>query len=249
MSKFRIKASSLNIRKEPGKEFAKIGSVLKGEIVEPTETSPDGKWSKIKKDGIVGWVSNDFLEPVTESITAVSGNMKEIADFFIKKLLTNPKYNSASIANGNDLLYGKFVDIWEKCVVDYRKKYPAQNLTFTETYRSNVLQKKYFDQGASKIKKDGMHHYGIAGDTIFIIGGKRTYNGDVSLIRKIYKDHGLTILGTWDPLHVQFIPVKEQQALRNAVREKLIQFQRQHDLAQTGLDDTATIAKAREIFT
>lgn len=87
MSKFRIKASSLNIRQEPGKEFAKIGSVLKEEIVEPTATSPDGKWSKIKKDGNEGWVSNDFLEAVTESITALSGNMKDIADFLIKKIL------------------------------------------------------------------------------------------------------------------------------------------------------------------
>lgn len=70
------------------------------------------------------------------------------------------------------MLYGKFVEISEKCALEYKKKYPAQNQTFTVTYRSNMLQKKYFDQGASKIKKDGMHHYGIAGDTILISAGR-----------------------------------------------------------------------------
>jgi hypothetical protein len=53
----------------------------------------------------------------------------------------------------------------------------------------------------------------------------------------------------WDPLHVQFIEVSNQQILRNIVKSKIIAFQIQHNLQQTGEDDVATIAKAKDIFT
>lgn len=67
MNKYRVTASSLNIRKDPTTSSTKIGSVLKGEIVEPI--AREEKWSKIKKDGIEGWVSNSYLELLTTENT------------------------------------------------------------------------------------------------------------------------------------------------------------------------------------
>lgn len=174
--------------------------------------------------------------------------MDTIADFFLRKIIVNPVFNSLSPVDDQVLAFPAFKNAWENCIVEYKHVHPNQGITFSETYRSNTLQEKYFNQGASKVKRNGMHHYGIAGDTIFVINGKRTYKGDINLIRKIYKNNGLTVLGMWDPLHVQFIPVPDQQSLRNTVRDKLIAFQLEHGLTQSGEADVLTILKAKEIF-
>lgn len=145
--------------------------------------------------------------------------MKKIVDFYLKTIVPSPQFNSPEPVDDMDLLYPGFLEVFRKCVAQYKKVYPDQDITFSETYRSNILQEQYYNSGASKIKKDGMHHYGIAGDSIFIIKGKRTYKGDISLLRKIYEENGLTILGMWDALHVQFIPVADQQKLRDLANQ------------------------------
>lgn len=175
-------------------------------------------------------------------------NLKKIAQFFLEKLVPHPKFNSSIPNSDQSLLFPDFLDAVETCVVKYKKIHADQDVTFTETYRSNTLQLKYYNDGASKIKSDGMHHFGIAADSIFIIGGKRTYKGDIIRLRKTYGDNGLNILGMWDPLHVQFIPVSDQSKLRATVKETLIAFQKANGLPQTGIADSATIAKAKEKF-
>jgi hypothetical protein len=143
--------------------------------------------------------------------------MKEIAKFFQNVLLKSKKFNSPTAVSDQDLLYPSFLAKLQICIKEYQKTYPNQDITFTETYRSNTLQMIHYNNGASKIKMNGMHHYGIAADSIFIINGKKSYKGDVMLIRKIYQANGLIILGMWDSLHVQYISVGEQQALRDEV--------------------------------
>ena len=174
--------------------------------------------------------------------------MKKIADFFLRILLTNSKFNSTIPISDQNLLLPDFVTILNACIVKYKQTYPSQDITFTETYRSNALQEIHYNNGASKIKKNGMHHYGIAADSIFIINGKKSYKGDINLIRKIYKDSGLTTLGMWDPLHVQYISVDQQQELRNTVSSAIIGFQKKYNLTQTGEENAETIAKAKSIF-
>jgi hypothetical protein len=146
--------------------------------------------------------------------------MKKIVLFFTSVLAKSPKFTSATAVNDQELLFPDFLTKLNSCIVEYKKTYPSQNITFTETYRSNTLQAIHFKNGASKIKKNGMHHYGIAADSIFIIAGKKTYKGDIPLIRKIYKNNGLTILGMWDALHVQYIPVENQQELRDLIEKE-----------------------------
>lgn len=174
--------------------------------------------------------------------------MKKIADFYLSMLLTGAKFNSSQPVSDQGLLFPDFLTQLTSCIEQYKQTHPDQDITFTETYRSNTLQLIHFNNGASKIKKNGMHHYGIAADSIFIIGGKRTFKGDVNLIRKIYKDNGLTILGMWDALHVQFIPAADQQALRDTVSNAITQFQKDNSLAQTGEANPETIAKAKLVF-
>jgi hypothetical protein len=179
---------------------------------------------------------------------AMAADFKKIADFFLQKLVIHPKFNSVSYNSDQSLLFPDFLAKVKTCVAKYNDAHHGQDVTFTETYRSNALQLKHFNNGASKIKANGMHHYGIAADSIFVIGGKKTYKGDVMGLRKIYKDNGLFLLGMWDSMHVQFIPVSQQAALRTAVKDRLIAFQKANNLAQTGDADAATIAMAKKKF-
>ena len=143
--------------------------------------------------------------------------MDKIVVFFHSVIAKSSKFKSITPVDDVTLLLPDFLAQVKLCIKEYQKTYPLQDITFTETYRSNTLQLKYYMNGASKVKKNGMHHYGIAVDCIFLIDGKRSYKGDITLIRKIFKDHGLTILGLWDALHVQYIPVADQAKLRKLV--------------------------------
>jgi hypothetical protein len=175
-------------------------------------------------------------------------NFKAIADFYLQKLMLQPKFNSIDANSDRALLFPGFNAKIETCIARYKASHPGQDVTFTETYRSNALQLKHFNNHASKIRANGMHHYGIAGDSIFVIGGKKTYKGDVVGLRKIYQDNGLFILGMWDALHVQFLPVGEQATLRTTVKNTLIAFQAANGLPQTGEANAATIAMAKKKF-
>jgi Putative peptidoglycan binding domain len=175
-------------------------------------------------------------------------NFKAIADFYLQKLIEKPKFTSIDPNTDQSLLVPAFMAKVTSCIAEYKASHPGQDITFTETYRSNALQLKHFNNHASKIKANGMHHYGIAGDSIFVIGGKKTYKGDVVGLRKIYQDNGLFILGMWDALHVQFIPVSEQATLRTTVKNTLIAFQKANGLSQSGEADAATIAMAKKKF-
>lgn len=175
-------------------------------------------------------------------------DLRKIADFFLEALVPHPKFNSVDLNPDQSLLFPGFSSAIKASVGDYQKLHQEHDVTFTETYRSNALQLKHYNNGASKIKANGMHHYGIAADSIFVINKKKTYKGDVVGLRKTYAANGLFLLGMWDALHVQFIPVKEQAALRTAVKERLIAFQKANGLPQTGEADAATIAMAKRKF-
>lgn len=174
--------------------------------------------------------------------------MSVISDFHMHTLLVDQRYNSPFPVDDQKLLLPDFLGKLKVCIGQYKQKHPDQDISFSETYRSNTLQMLYFKRGSSKVQKNGMHHYGIAADSVFIIDGKQTYKGDINLLRQIYKSNGLTVLGMWDPLHVQLIAVSDQPALRNEVSNAIKQFQSQNGLPATGEADDATLARARQIF-
>jgi len=174
--------------------------------------------------------------------------MLGIEDFFLKSIMTNPDFLSTGPVHNVNLLLPAFFDKVQKSILLYKQSYPAQDIFMLETYRSNTLQEIYFNRGASKLKKDGMHHFGIACDCMFVIDGQRTFKGDVELLRRIHEFMGLTILGMWDSLHVQYIPVGEQQALRAAVTGRIATFQKESGLPVTSEPDGATITEATNQF-
>jgi hypothetical protein len=134
-----------------------------------------------------------------------------------KEIIKNYKfYNSLKPTRDVELLLPEFYNLLIYCFNEYRKKYPNQYICIIQTYRSNTLQLKHFKEGKSKIRKNGMHHYGIAADVAFLIDDKVSFKGDYGYLRKIFKENKLTILD-WELGHVQYIPVSEQNTLRKEI--------------------------------
>jgi hypothetical protein len=174
--------------------------------------------------------------------------MKDIANFYVQTLIKSDKYNSPNPCKDETLLVPDFLDKLKASINNFNVKYSDVEVIFVETYRSNALQLIHFNNGASKIRKNGMHHYGIAVDVAFKINGKFTYNGDYKYLRECHTEQGLNLLGAWDIGHVQYVPVSEQQVLRNVVEQAVRKFQRDNGLVVDGEVGKKTIAKAKELY-
>lgn len=179
---------------------------------------------------------------------------KEIVDFYIKKLIPSADYNNTKSVKSLDLLFPAFRVKIEDAMKKFNEKYPKVKLVFVETYRSNARQLMHYNNGASKIKKNGMHHYGIACDCAFEFDTdgdgdiEFSYDGDYNYLRECWKAQGLTLLGEWDKGHAQFIPVNNQDILRSEVLAGVKKFQGSNDLVPDGIVGNKTIAKAKELY-
>jgi len=84
------------------------------------------------------------------------------------------------------------------------------------TYRSQARQQELFNQGASKLRVVGVHHFGLAVDLVKVVGGEPSWKGDFSFLGRLAHEHGLIWGGDWgdpavphtfiDAVHVQRAP-------------------------------------------
>lgn len=174
--------------------------------------------------------------------------LKDIAKHYVSKLIPSSSYNSANPVKDESLLFPLFLRLVNDAIQLFNRKYSDVKVVFVETYRSNTLQLIHFNNGASKIRKDGMHHFAIAVDCFFNVNGKNTYNGDYKFLRECFVQCGLNLLGVWDMGHVQMIRVADQQVVRNAVKQAVKDFQRENGLTSDGIVGKKTIAKAKEVY-
>lgn len=175
--------------------------------------------------------------------------MKEIAKWFLENVITSKDFNNKNGVKDTAILFPPFFAKVQKGIAEFNKKYPNVTIVFVETYRSNDRQLMHFNNGASKIRKDGMHHFSIAVDLAGNVNGKFTYDIDYKHLRSCMANQGLTLLGLWDAGHFQYIPVKDQTALRNACYGAIKDFQKKYGLKVDGIPGTKqTIPKAKEVF-
>ena len=89
-----------------------------------------------------------------------------------------------------------------------------------ETYRSQERQQELFNQGATKLRTVGVHHYGLACDIVRAVGGEACWKGDFPFLGQLAHSSGLIWGGDWgapqikhdfvDSVHVQRCTVSRQ---------------------------------------
>lgn len=138
------------------------------------------------------------------------------------KIKKHPQYTSAKRVADLDALYPPFALCVLKIFAIGRKE--GLPLCIFETYRSQGRQLELFNKGASKLKTNGMHHFGVATDIIFLDDKNNpSWNEKCNWKRlgEIGKSMDLIWGGDWpwDKPHFQLIPATftEQQKIVKGV--------------------------------
>ena len=107
-------------------------------------------------------------------------------------------------------------------IIDAAKRRGIALMIF-ETYRSEERQLALFNQGASKLKNVGVHHYGLACDLVKNINGEPSWKGSFDFLGELAHENGLIWGGDWgspgvahtfvDADHIQRCSLMRQGAL------------------------------------
>jgi hypothetical protein len=72
-----------------------------------------------------------------------------------------------------------------------------------ETYRSQQRQQELFNHGATKLRRVGVHHYGLACDIVRVVDGEPSWKGDFSFLGQIAQSCSLIWGGDWGAPHIK----------------------------------------------
>lgn len=142
-------------------------------------------------------------------------------DFYNSVVVRDPRFNSSSRVQDLNLLEPITRSLVQRVLASARQM--GIELMAFETYRSQQRQQELFSQGASKLQKVGVHHYGLACDIVRVAGGEPSWKGDFSFLGELARSSGLIWGGDWgdptlkhtfvDPVHVQRCTVARQAEL------------------------------------
>ncbi|MGB8733812.1 MAG: M15 family metallopeptidase [Candidatus Sulfotelmatobacter sp.] len=76
-------------------------------------------------------------------------------------------------------------------------------LMIYETYRSQERQQELFDQGATKLRTVGVHHYGLACDLVRVVAGEPSWKGDFSFLGRLAQSSRMIWGGDWGAPHIR----------------------------------------------
>jgi D-alanyl-D-alanine carboxypeptidase len=141
-----------------------------------------------------------------------------MGNFFTDVISQDPRSDSVKRVTDPALLEPTTRALVQK-VVDAAKQMGIEVMVF-ETYRSQARQEQLFDQGATKLKKAGVHRYGLACDIVRVAAGEPSWKGDFSFLGQLAHSAGLIWGGDWgapnlkhdfvDSVHVQRCTVARQ---------------------------------------
>jgi len=144
-----------------------------------------------------------------------------MGNFFTDTIRTDSRYRNSGRVKGRTLLE----PVTRKAVLAIIEDAQALGIALMvfETFRSRDRQKELFEQGATKLKEVGVHHYGLACDLVKDIGGQPSWKGDFTFLGKLARKHGLIWGGDWgkpgveptfyDGVHVQRVTISKQKSL------------------------------------
>jgi len=144
-----------------------------------------------------------------------------MANFYTSVIQLDSRFLSANRVQDADLLEPNFRSLVDAVVADAAAL--GIPLMIFETYRSQARQSQLFQQQATRLKRVGVHHYGLAVDLVKLIDGAPSWKGDFAFLGRIAARHGLIWGGNWgnphkkpsfyDGVHLQRIRVADQKRL------------------------------------
>lgn len=142
-------------------------------------------------------------------------------NFFTDVISRNARFDSPTRVDDPVLLEPAMRQLVEGIVAAARQM--GIELMIYETYRSRDRQQALFNNGATKLRTVGVHHYGLACDIVRAVGGEPSWKGDFSFLGQLAHSSGLIWGGDWgapnikhnfvDSVHVQRCTVARQADL------------------------------------
>lgn len=146
-----------------------------------------------------------------------------MANFYETVIQKDPRFNSVERVSDIMLLEPVTRDLVHQIIADANAH--GVKLMVYETYRSEARQEALFNQGASQLKKVGVHHYGLACDIVLNINGEPSWKWDFALLGQLAHANKLIWGGDWgtpnvhhsflDTDHVQRCSIGRQASLFN----------------------------------
>jgi hypothetical protein len=141
-----------------------------------------------------------------------------MTNFYTDVISPDPRFNS--VARVADLsLLEPITRQLVQGIVSAAQQMGIEIMVF-ETYRSQARQQQLFNQGATKLRTVGVHHYGLACDIVRVAAGEPSWKGDFSFLGQLAHSSGLVWGGDWgapnihhsfvDNVHVQRCTVARQ---------------------------------------
>ena len=106
-----------------------------------------------------------------------------MASFFEDVIKNDPRLDSVKRVNDMALLEPVTRAAIGNILAD--AKALGIDLMVFETYRSQARQQELFNQGASKLRVVGVHHYGLACDLVKVVSGEPSWKGDFSFLGRL----------------------------------------------------------------
>lgn len=147
-----------------------------------------------------------------------------MSNFYADVISVDPRFNSVTRVDDINLLEPATKQAVANIIADARAM--GIDLMVFETYRSQARQQALFNQGASRLRVVGVHHYGLACDIVKVVNGEPSWKGDFSFLGHLAQNYNLIWGGDWgapnqlhtfiDAVHVQRCAIAQQPILFNA---------------------------------
>jgi hypothetical protein len=148
-----------------------------------------------------------------------------MTDFYSDVILGSSFFNTPKRIDDPALLEPVTRRLVERIVTSARQM--GAEVMIYETYRSQQRQQELFSNGATKLRRVGVHHYGLACDIVRVVGGEPSWKGDFSFLGQLAQSCGMIWGGDWgapnmkhsfiDSVHVQRCTVARQGDLFSGV--------------------------------
>src|ERR1700752_4070715 len=142
-------------------------------------------------------------------------------NFYTDVICRDPRFDSVARVADSTLLEPITRQLVQSIVLAAQQL--GIDLMIYETYRSQARQQELFDNGATKLRRVGVHHYGLACDIVRVVGEEPSWKGDFSFLGQLAHSAGLIWGGDWgapqikdsfvDSVHVQRCTVARQADL------------------------------------